>query len=143
MSPDWVKDDGGRAAAGFKGQARDCAARAVAIATGRPYQWVYDRINELAQLERPRGNRKRSDARTGVYRVTLDRLMKELGWKWTPTMRVGGGCTTHLRNNELPSGRIIVRVSRHFVAMIDGVVHDTHNPSREGTRCVYGYWRKG
>ena len=23
----------------------------------------------------------------------------------------------------------------------DGVVHDTYDPSRDGTRCVYGYWR--
>lgn len=22
----------------------------------------------------------------------------------------------------------------------DGVIRDTHDPSRDGTRCVYGYW---
>jgi hypothetical protein len=26
--------------------------------------------------------------------------------------------------------------------VIDGVIHDTHDCSRGGTRCVYGYWRK-
>jgi hypothetical protein len=25
-------------------------------------------------------------------------------------------------------------------AVIDGVIHDTFNPSRGGSRCVYGYW---
>jgi len=24
--------------------------------------------------------------------------------------------------------------------VIDGVLHDTHDCSRDGTRCVYGYW---
>jgi len=25
--------------------------------------------------------------------------------------------------------------------VIDGVIFDTHDPSRRGTRCVYGIWR--
>jgi hypothetical protein len=40
----------------------------------------------------------------------------------------------------LPNGRLIARCSRHLVAVIDGVIHDTHDSSRDGTRCVYGYW---
>lgn len=24
-----------------------------------------------------------------------------------------------------------------------GMVHDTFDPSRDGTRCVYGYWKEG
>jgi hypothetical protein len=26
------------------------------------------------------------------------------------------------------------------VAVVDGVVRDTHDSSRDGTRCVYGFW---
>lgn len=48
----------------------------------------------------------------------------------------------HLRDGELPEGRLIVRVSGHLVAVINSVIHDTHDPSREGTRCVYGYFRE-
>ena len=48
----FVHDDGGRAAAGFKGEARDCVTRAIAIATGLPYREVYDTINEVAEDER-------------------------------------------------------------------------------------------
>lgn len=40
-----------------------------------------------------------------------------------------------------PDGTV-VRLSKHFTAVIDGVVHDTHDPSRDGTRCVYGIWRE-
>jgi hypothetical protein len=35
-----------------------------------------------------------------------------------------------------------VRVSKHLSAVIDGVIQDTHNPSRGGSRCVYGYYIK-
>jgi len=38
---------------------------------------------------------------------------ESLGWKWTPTMRIGQGCKVHLRADELPVGRLIVSVSRH------------------------------
>ena len=34
----WIHDDGGRRAAGFKGEAGDCATRAIAIATGHEYR---------------------------------------------------------------------------------------------------------
>src|SRR5262249_3654892 len=79
----FVKDDGGRAAAGFKGEAGDCVTRAIAIATGRPYRAVYDAINDVASGER-RGRRKRgvSSARSGVYKGTKRKYLESLGWEW-------------------------------------------------------------
>lgn len=138
---DFVFDDGGRAEAGFRGKAGDCAVRAVAIATGRPYRQIYDDINLLAVDERPRGNRKRSNARLGVHSRTLNRYLEMLGWEWVPTMGIGTGCQVHLRSDELPGGRLVVRLSRHFAAVVNGVIHDLNDPSRDGTRCVYGYWQ--
>lgn len=136
-------DDGGRAAAGFKGQASDCATRALAIAAEMPYREVYDLINQYGERERRSKKRRgKTNARTGVYKQTFRRIMEDLGWAWTPTMKIGQGCKVHLRAEELPSGRLIVAVSKHYVAVIDGVVHDTHDCTRNGTRCVYGYWQK-
>lgn len=135
-----IVDDGGRADAGFKGAAGDCVVRAIAIASGKLYKEVYDAINELAARERPRKGR-RSGSRTGVHRQTFERYLLEVcGATWTPTMQVGRGCKVHLRKEELPPGRLVVRVSRHLVAVIDGVIHDTHDCTRGGTRCVYGYY---
>lgn len=135
-------NDGGREAAGYKGHTGDCVTRAISIATGIPYQQVYDRINELAAEERPRGRRKRSSARTGVQKPTWKRLLAELGWVKVSCMGIGTGCKVHLTPAELPSGTLIVQVSRHLTVMIDGVVHDTHDPSRDGERCVYSYWKR-
>lgn len=36
--------------------------------------------------------------------------------------------------------RLVVGLGRHYAAVIDGTVHDTRDPCREGTRAVYGYW---
>ena len=139
---DWVYDDGGRKAAGYKGETRDCVTRSISIATGLSYEEIYSKINLIAENERPRGNKKRSSARTGVNKTTYKKLLESLGWKWTPTMTVGSGCKVHLRSDELPSGTLIVSVSRHLTVVKDGKIYDTHDPSRNGNRCVYGYWSR-
>lgn len=132
--------DGGRAAEGYKGTARDCVTRAIAIATGKSYQEVYSVINALSAIERKRKSKGKSSARGGVNRRTYQKYLESLGWKWIPTMSIGSGCKVHLRSEELPLGKLIVRVSGHLVAVVNHVIHDTHDPSRNGTRCVYGYW---
>lgn len=139
----WIRNDGGRAAAGFQGKAGDCVCRAISIAADLPYTTVYELIKQFAANER-RGKRKRgiSSPRSGVYSQTAAKVMNHLGWTWTPTMTIGSGCKVHLRADELPRGRLVVRVSKHSVAVINGVIHDTHDCSRGGTRCVYGYWKK-
>jgi hypothetical protein len=102
------------AKAGYRGKTGDCVVRSIAIATGLPYQQIYDLVNAAATYERT-GTRKRgkSNARTGVYRTSIKRVMKFLGWVWTPTMQIGSGCTVHLRADELP-GRLVVSVSKHL-----------------------------
>ena len=140
---DFVFHDGGRAAAGYKGMTGDCVTRSIAIATGKTYQEIYDALNQLAQTERTgKRKRRRSSSRTGVFRRTYQHYLESLGWRWTSTMSIGSGCRVHLRASELPPGSLIVKVSRHLTAVIDGVLYDTHNCSRNGTRCVYGYFSR-
>ncbi len=138
---DWNFNDGGRTSAGFKGTTGDCVCRAIAIATGKEYREVYDSLNQIAKDEKKsKRRRSKSSSRTGVYRVTYDKYLKSLGWTWVPTMQVGQGVTHHLREGELPDGRIICRLSKHLCCVIDGVIQDVFDPSRNGTRAVYGYW---
>lgn len=146
----WVQNDGGRAAAGFTGQTGDCVVRAIAIATHLPYGWVYEQLSDgmrnskvlRKRLERAYGQRAHLhlSPRHGVPREAYDPLLASLGWVWTPTMSIGSGCQVHLAPGELPDGRLVVRVSKHICAVVNGAVHDTGDPCRDGTRCVYGYW---
>jgi len=143
-------NDGGRQAAGFQGGAGDCVVRAIAIAANMPYLTVYEDLrqanasyaankkNRLARSLHVRG----ASPRNGNHRDVFHDYILEQGFTWVPTMQVGKGCQVHLRADELPAGRLIVRLSKHLTAMIDGVIQDTHDPSRGGTRCVYGYYLK-
>ena len=159
-------NDGGRKEVGRKGDTGDCVCRAIAIASGRPYMEVYERLAEGNATQR-RGKYETSGKagkRTASQGINTKRkwfkdYMAELGFVWTATMGIGTGCTVHLVPEELPSGRLVVSISKHCTAMIDGVIHDTYNPQREvhcsettytdgepvvthsiQRRCVYGYW---
>jgi hypothetical protein len=177
LAKHYVYDDGGRAAAGFKGEAGDCVARSIAIASGLPYAEVYRALAEGNAEQRvtrhvTKGRARKRTARNGINtkRKWFKDYMASLGAVWTPTMKVGQGCKVHLRADELPPGRLVVAVSRHYTAVIDGVIHDTFDPTDRGTtiyspgypkdeipkgarwlengngwayspeRCVYGYW---
>ena len=147
---DFIYNDGGRAEAGFIGKTGDWVARAVAIASELPYKEVYDRLAEgnanQRVTKRTRGLKK-NGVKTASHGINVTRkwfkdYMKELGFEWVPTMQIGSGCKVHLDEDELPKGRLVCSVSRHSTAVIDGVIHDTYDCSRMGTRCVYGYYIK-
>ena len=140
----FVYADGGRSKYFKAKRVGDCVVRAICNATGKDYKEVYNAINELSKSER-KGKRKRgiSNARTGVYKTTWKKYIEGvLGWKWHATMKIGSGCQVHLNANELPSGALIVNLSKHHTCVINGVLYDTYDCSREENRCVYGYWSK-
>src|SRR5574344_829945 len=121
-------NDGGRSLY-FKGKdVYDCVVRAAAIATDMDYKIVYDMIMKISG----------KTPRNGVDKNTTRKLMSCLGGKWVACMGIGTGCKVHLKKEELPHGKIICNLSGHVVAVIDGVIQDTSDPSRNGNRCVYG-----
>lgn len=125
----WVYDDGGRAQAGYSfHSAGDCVTRAIAIATKMPYEIVADIVDKACH------NRKGS-SQSGVYDPVIDGILTSLAWKKVKT-------NAHLNSDEFPPGRLILKVSRHLVALVEGVIHDTYDPSYHGSRRVYAYWEK-
>lgn len=153
-------NDGGRAAAGYKGHAGDCVCRAICIATGLPYSEVYEALSKGNAMQRKskRTAKRSKSAANGINtgRKWFKEYMKSLGFVWTPTMLIGQGCKVHLTDGELPMGNLVVAVSKHYTCVIDGVIHDTYDPQREvhwtgnrgngienwtERRCVYGYYQ--
>jgi len=166
VSTQFNYNDGGRSAAGYKGHTGDCVCRAISIVTGKPYQEVYDFLSESNAKQR-RGKyeaKSKVGIKTAARGINTKRkwfadYMTSLGFIWTPTMLVGQGCKVHLTSEELPKGRLVVAVSKHYTAVIDGVINDTYNPQRGKVaevitvngetmmttpsvpeRCVYGYY---
>jgi hypothetical protein len=137
-----VFNDGGRQSAGYKGRAGDCVARAIAIVAELPYDEVYDRLARGMEAQRAtkRTKKQARSARNGIYvkRKWFKDYMAELGFVWTPTMQIGQGCKVHLAAGELPPGKLVVALSRHYTAVLDGVIHDTYNPQREAWTNVAG-----
>ena len=145
---EFIYNDGGRSVAGFKGDTGDCVTRAIAITTGKPYQEIYDALAIGNQTQRAGKHevKTKKGKKTAAHGISAKRkwfadYMVSLGFVWTPTMLIGQGCKVHLKKEELPSGKLIVNVSKHFTTVIDGVIFDTFNPDRDGTRCVYGYYK--
>lgn len=144
----FVNADGGRSNY-FKGTAGDCVCRAICNATGKDYKEIYDSLDKFIKYHLEHNKRrkhrfkKNSGARDGVPKTLTKKYIEEyIGWKWHPLMTIGSGCKVHLKEDELPNGTLIVRVSKHITCIKDGVIYDTYDCSREGTRCVYGYWSK-
>ena len=125
----WVYSDGGRGQY-FKGKAGDCAARAMAIALNRDYLFCYD---ELAiQVQSSTGKRS---ARNGVLKSDYTRVLARHGFHWfsAPIFQ-----NRKARCADL-TGVVIARQAKHYVAVIDGVVHDTFDSTQ---KMVYGYWAR-
>lgn len=130
---EYIYSDGGRSNY-FKGVANDCVCRAIAIASGRDYKDVYQSLKKAI-----------GTPRNGVF--TTSKKFKDWmilnGFVWVPCS--GKGCTTsvHFINGELPQGRMVCSVAKHYVAVINNVVYDTWD-SRYNSwgelRRIYGYW---
>lgn len=171
MRTDFKYNDGGRSSH-FKGTGGDCVTRAITITTGKDYMEIYNRLAEgnATQRRGKQESKTKAGKQTALRGINTKRkwfkdYMAELGFKWVPTMQIGSGCKVHLCANELPKGKLILAVTRHYTTMINGVINDTFNPSRlfsspyngdevktnqfvtiangmihTYNRCVYGYW---
>lgn len=123
----WIYNDGGRKNY-YKGAARDCAARAMAIALSRDYQECY---KELAmQAKRSSGV---CSARNGIKKSDFNAVLIRYGFIWHPAPAFAD---RKARCADL-TGTVIARQAKHFVAVIDGVAFDTFNSTH---KMVYGYW---
>jgi hypothetical protein len=133
---------------------RDCVIRAISIASDK--KTYEDVLHDLTKLTVKYSEKNNSVGRMikenfekatdilnyGVYKNVYHNYILSLGFEWVPTMNIGSGCKVHLKRSELPSGTLICQVSLHLTVVQDGFIFDDHDPSRNETRCVYGYYKK-
>jgi hypothetical protein len=149
--PIFVKDDGGRAAAGFTGHADDCVTRAIAIATGKSYAEVYDDLCDKLRSFKPRSRTRYAKAvarkiargsghngttpRRSVNKLIYRPYLEALGWRYVTAL-----CNTTWL--ELPHDRpliVITNPSRHLVAVVHGRIFDTWDCATK-YKTVLGYF---
>ena len=125
-----VPDDGGRAKAGFKGDAGDCVTRAIAIAEGRDYAEVRADLMEATKewrttsrsraAKRCKSNSVRNGTRAVVYRPYLE----SRGWTRKSLVKFGCPERKYMTPEDVPSGRVMVEMPKHIAAIIDHKLHD-------------------
>ena len=136
----WVYNDGGRSNYFTGKSVGDCVARAITIASGIDYKEVYDTLAEGQSTQRVTKRAKRyaiynhtsarfnhkngkiKHAKTAQHGIHVKRKwfkdqMREWGFRWVATMKIGSGCQTHLRADELPKGRLVVTRSRRETSL--------------------------
>ena len=116
-------NDGGRSEH-YKGKTGDCVTRAISIATKMPYDVVYNALFDIARNWK--GNSKKairirataSPRKSTNRNVSVKFLNDVLGLVEVREK--------HKINDTLfYKGTYIVKVRRHFIAIIDGVINDT------------------
>ena len=123
--------------------------RAIAIASGygwakikKEYKQFEDENSWWGRIRKAKdGNSKRREKGLEHGQCVKAFIEEVLGWEWKPVMGIGTGVTMHCDKKELPRGSLILRCTKYYMASVDGVVHDTYDYTRDGTRAVYGYWR--
>ena len=129
----YIYNDGGRSKY-FKGKANDCVCRAISIASNRDYKEVYDSLKKA--LGTPRNG-------VLVQNKAFKDWMVANGFVWTPCSGIGVKTSVHFIEGELPKGRLVCSVTKHYVAVVDNKVYDTcdsrYNSFNEVIR-IYGYW---
>ena len=132
-------NDGGRADAGYKGDAGDGVPRSIIIANNLPYRKVRADLDALVKVMT--GGLCRS-TQNGTHAPVAHAYLTDLGWETVPM--VGSSIA------EVPSrGTYIVAVKTksHWTCIIDGVVHDTwkcHVTRRTKDKLsrIYGYYKR-
>lgn len=125
MVEEWIYNDGGRAEFGSVASAGDCACRAIAIAGGFAYADVYEALTELNGMT----------PRNGTFDLASTEYLKRQGWSEHRFER-----TTPVALQDLPPGRLIVRLDGHLSAVIDRTIHDTYDPRHGGRLMLEGYY---
>ena len=116
---DYEYDDGGRADAGRKGNARDCVCRAICILTGRPYKQVYAELCEVHKAK----TGKRS-ARCGIHTNTAAcvRYLESIG---VTKVKLPKGPRPTWSEAHETYGDCIVSTTHHWACIRDGALRDT------------------
>ena len=130
---DYRYDDGGRAAAGYRGKTGDCVVRAIAICTGEDYRAVYLTMaehmkrngyaasgNAYATRE---SNRKapRSKGQIAARRVQ-NRVLEVYGFR---KVRLPAGARPTFTEAHRRYGDCIVGTTKHVAVVVNDALRDT------------------
>ena len=132
-----IVTDGGRKDAGLRGSfTGDCVIRSIAIASDSPYKRIHNDFRRMI------ANGLGYVPEDGILtnKPAFKRYMVESGFVWNITCRIGSRDRVHMNAAELPMGRLVLSLSKHYSCVCDHIIYDTYDCSNNGKRMVYGFW---
>jgi hypothetical protein len=116
----------------FAYEKRDCSVRALRIAIGRSYEEAHRALEASGRLNK-----------RGAYNRTVHIAAQLFGLVPIDDAASGGPSTPTLAQfvRAHREGRYVIRINTHFLALVDGVVHDNFPLTGPRTR-VTAAWGK-
>ena len=125
----FCENDAGRSKSKRSRQKNDCVVRAIAIATGRGYDEIYD---ELAAKGRKCG-------RSTPKKLWQDYLNNVGTRYFFPAIMGQKRMSVTKFVDTYPQGMWVVHIAKHLFACVNGVVFDVNQPRPDA--CVYAAWK--
>lgn len=125
----YIYTDGGRAEAGMKTKT-DCGIRAMAIACNIPYTEARKVLKEVSK----NGKMGSAAIARGIYKEDMEAALSKYGFVRKSAPKIEG---RKARYYDLPKGRIVAHMAKHFAAVVDGNLCDAWDSSG---KMVYDYW---
>lgn len=106
----------------FKHEARDCAVRAVRVACQISYEDAHRQLKGAGRADRD-----------GTWNLTVTKASGPCGLPLRKMAGPGGAMgDTHRADRTTlaqfvkanPAGRFVIRINTHFIALVDGIVHN-------------------
>ncbi len=130
---DYRYDDGGRAAAGYRGETGDCVVRAIAICAREDYRAVYRTMAEHMKRNgyaasgnayATRESNRKEPRRRGqlTARRVQRRVLEAYGFR---RVRLPAGERPTFTEAHRQYGDCVVGTARHMAAIVDGALQDT------------------
>lgn len=124
----FIQTDAGRARSPRrKLQKQDCTVRALATVSGLSYDEAYKLMKQAGRESSSRFPFRQFASTSENFRWKAFQAVKG-----KPRLNLLQFCKLH------PTGEYVVKISKHVVAVINGVAHDDIEPRWDA--CVYGAW---
>jgi len=128
-----IKTDGGKIAAGFTNETRDCSVRAVALAADVPYADAHLALKKAGRRDRKGASMNQikhalSDVSRSIATEPIAIVDKFYATVTYPTLQ------QVIRSHR--TGRYVICTGRHAMALIDGQIHDAGEISGPRSRIM-------
>lgn len=141
----YIESDGGASAVKekLKLQKRDCVVRAIALACDLYYEDVYSQleaqkaIGYYIRFSKNPTRKISTDPSRGNFFPDYNRYLSSIGWVYVKFKK-----PTTLGHLKIFEGSVILHMSKHLAAAINGTIYDMWDSRQEGRSKVFGYFMK-